>query len=54
MKTYIVLYLGSLVGVYSSPVDAATVAKALDKSVVVSCRLNSETDTGKALLRPPA
>ena len=54
MKVYIVLYLGSLVGVYSSPVDAATVAKALDKSVVVACRLNSETETGKQLLASPA
>ena len=54
MKVYCCIYLGSLVGVYTSPVDAATVAKALDKSVVVPCRLNSETDTGKALLRPPA
>ena len=54
MKVYCVIYLGSLLGAYSSPVDAATVAKALDKSVVVSCMLNGETTTGKALLRSPA
>ena len=38
----------------SSPVDAATVSRALDKSVVVSCVLNGETDTGQLLLRSPA
>ena len=54
MKAYVVLYLGSLIGVYSSPVDAATVSRALDKSVVVSCVLNGETSTGQQLLRSPA
>eukprot|EP01045_Picozoa_sp_COSAG04_P002746 COSAG04_NODE_104_length_26097_cov_12.466074_19_plen_55_part_00 len=54
MKTYVVLFLGSVVGVYTSPVDAATVAKTLDKAVVVSCVLNGETETGKQLLASPA
>ena len=54
MRAYCVIYLGSLIGIYTSPVDAAAVARALEKSVVVSCVLNSETETGKSLLQPPA
>ena len=51
MTTYIVLYLGSVVGLYTCITDASTVAKALPHSTVVSCKLNSETDTGRQVLQ---
>ena len=51
MTTYIVLYLGSVVGLYTCITDASIVAKALPHSTVVSCKLNSETDTGRQLLQ---
>ena len=51
MTTYIVLYLGSVVGLYSCVTDASLVAKALPHSTVVSCKLNSETDTGRQVLQ---
>lgn len=51
MTVYTVLYLGSLVGLYSSLTDASIAAKALPQSTIVSCKLNSETDTGKQLLQ---
>ena len=51
MTTYIVLYLGSVVGLYSCTTDAACVAKALPHSSIVACKLNSETDTGRQVLQ---
>ena len=51
MTTYIVLYLGSVIGLYSCVTDASLVAKALPHSTVVSCKLNSETDTGRQVLQ---
>jgi len=51
MTTYIVLYLGSVVGLYTCITDASIVAKSLPHSTVVSCKLNSETDTGRQLLQ---
>ena len=54
MTTYIVLYIGSVVGLYSCITDAAIVAKTLPQSTVVSCKLNSETETGKMLLANPS
>ena len=51
MTTYIVLYLGSVVGLYTCITDASIVAKALPHSTVVSCKLNSETDTGRQVLQ---
>ena len=51
MTTYIVLYHGSVVGLYSCITDATIVAKALLHSTVVSCKLNSETDTGRQVLQ---
>jgi hypothetical protein len=50
MRTYAVLWHGSLVGIYSCAVDAAIAAKRLDRSTVVACQLNGETSTGAALL----
>jgi hypothetical protein len=51
MTTYSGLYLGSVMGLYSCITDASIVAKALPHSTVVSCKLNSETDTGRQLLQ---
>ena len=51
MTTYIVLYLGSVIGLYSCITDASIVAKSLPHSTVVSCKLNSETDTGRQVLQ---
>ena len=51
MTTYIVLYHGSVIGLYSCITDATIVAKALPHSIVVSCKLNSETDTGRQVLQ---
>ena len=51
MTVYAVLYLGSLVGLYTSLTDASIAAKALPQSNIVSCKLNSETDTGTQLLQ---
>ena len=51
MTTYAVLFCGSLVGLYSAATDAANVAKQLQGSTVVSCLVNSETDTGALLLQ---
>ena len=51
MTVYVVLYLGSLVGLYTSLTDASIAAKALSQSTIVSCKLNSETDTGTQLLQ---
>ena len=50
MTAYIVLYLGSVIGLYGSITDAACVAKALPQSSIVSCKLNQETGTGTMLL----
>eukprot|EP01046_Picozoa_sp_COSAG06_P045954 COSAG06_NODE_6435_length_2934_cov_25.637743_6_plen_56_part_00 len=50
MRAYVVLWHGSLIGVYSCAVDAAIMAKRLDRSTVVACQLNGETSTGAALL----
>ena len=54
MTCYIVLFHGSVVGVMSSAVDAAQIAKQLSPSSVVSCRLNALTETGAVLLMKPA
>ena len=51
MTTYIVLYLGSVIGLYSCTTDARIVAKSLPHSSIVSCKLNSETDTGRQVLQ---
>jgi len=51
MTTFIVLYRGSVVGLYSCITDASIVAKALPHSTVVTCKLNSETDTGRQELQ---
>lgn len=51
MTVYAVLYLGSLVGLYTSLTDASIAAKALPQSTLVSCKLNSETTTGTQLLQ---
>ena len=51
MTVYTVLYLGTVVGLYTSIVDASTVAKSLPHSIVASCKLNSETETGAQLLQ---
>ena len=50
MTVYIVLFHGSVVGLYSCVTDAACVAKALPQSSLVSCKLDQETDTGTMLL----
>ena len=54
MSAYIILFHGSVVGVMTSAVDAAQIAKQLSPSSVVSCRLNALTDTGAVLLMKPA
>ena len=54
MICYCVLFHCSLVGVFSSAVDAAQCAKGLHGSTVVQCRLNDYTDTGKEIVRNPA
>ena len=51
-----VTYLGSVVGVYTSPVDSECVVRALrargcDGVVVTEARMNAETETGAALLQ---
>ena len=51
MTVYTVLYLGTVVGLYTSIVDASTVAKSLPQSTITSCKLNSETETGAQLLQ---
>jgi hypothetical protein len=51
MTVYTVLYLGTVVGLYTSVVDASIVAKSLPHSTVTSCKLNSETETGTQLLQ---
>jgi hypothetical protein len=51
MTTYVVLYLGSVIGLYTCVTDASIVAKALPHSTMVSCKLNSETETGRQLLQ---
>ena len=48
---YAVLWNGSLIGIYTSISDSANVAKQLQGSTVVSCSINSETDTGRVLLQ---
>ena len=55
---WVVTYLGSVVGVYTSPVDSECVVRALrargcDGAVVTKARMNTETETGVALLQQP-
>jgi hypothetical protein len=54
----VVTYLGSVVGVYTSPVDSECAVRALrargcDGVAVTEARLNAETETGAALLQEP-
>jgi hypothetical protein len=54
----VVTYLGSVVGVYTSPVDSECVVRSLrargcDGAVVTQARMNAETETGAALLQEP-
>ena len=51
MTVYTVLYLGTVVGLYTSIIDASMVAKSLPQSNISACKLNSETDTGAQLLQ---
>ena len=50
MKCYIVLWKCSVIGVFSSPVYSAEVAKTLEESTVVAVQLNSYSDVGKQLV----
>ena len=55
---WVVTFLGSVVGVYTSPVDSECVVRALrargcDGVVVTEARMNAETETGAALLQEP-
>jgi len=55
---WVVTYLGSVVGVYTSPVDSECVVRSLrargcDGAVVTEARMNAETETGAALLQQP-
>ena len=55
---YVVTYHGSVVGVYTSPVDSQCVVRSLqargcDGAMVTEARLNAETETGATLLQQP-
>ena len=55
---WVVTYLGSVVGVYTSPVDSECAVRAMrargcDGVAVTEARLNAETETGAALLQEP-
>ena len=51
---YVVILHCQVIGVYSSHTDAAMVQEQLPQSVIQECRLNTETEIGGQLLRPPA
>ena len=50
MQVYVVIYYSTLVGLYTSAVDAAVASKRLSGSTVTTCRLNAGTETGQSLL----
>eukprot|EP01047_Picozoa_sp_COSAG01_P015435 COSAG01_NODE_773_length_13704_cov_9.386843_15_plen_74_part_00 len=51
---YIVLYHCQVIGLYSSATDANIVQRGVPGSIIQECRLNTETEAGEQLLRPPA
>ena len=59
MRVWVVCYHGSVIGCYSSPVDAQCVQRALEGrgchgATVTVVRLNCESENGAALLRTEA
>ena len=55
---WVVTFHGSVMGVYTSPVDSECVVRSLrargcDGAVVTEARMNAETGTGAALLQQP-
>ena len=46
MLIHVVLWHGSLIGLYTCATDAAVASKALHHSTVVTCHLNAETANG--------
>ena len=59
MKAWIVIWNCTVVGAYTSAVDAQVVLRALDATgcrggTVAEVRMNTETETGAALLSTPA
>jgi len=50
MIVHVVLWHGALIGLYTSAPDAANASKALDRSIVVQCHLNAESESGAVLL----
>ena len=58
MRVWVVCYNGSVIGCYSSPVDAQCVQRALEGrgchgATVCVVRLNCESENGAALLAAP-
>jgi hypothetical protein len=47
---WVVIYYGTLIGVYTCAVDAVLVSNLVSGSTVHTCFLNSETETGQELL----
>ena len=59
MRVWVVTWQGSVIGVYSSGVDAAMVGRALKAngrhgSMTTEVRLNAETENGSAILSSAA
>ena len=50
MVIHVVLWHGSLIGLYTCATDAAVASKPLHRSTVVTCHLNAESEHGAQLL----